>query len=245
MSEIRVSTKNVREVASEVVEDFMQDYLKTSIPATVTSVKNYESKQCVDVQTVITNIYDDGITTEPLNLQSIFVKLPEGNGFQVRLPIAVGDKVTLHYTHRSLNSWLEGTGSSVAEDIEMSFGNKDCYVTHGFGTRKVNQSPSATDMIITGNGITITLKPDGSYSTIASETTLTCPTNNIIGDVIQTGNSVMTGELEVQTSITTPDINAGHIVVETIESEGNTGVTGSISSDSGFTVTNGIVTAIG
>lgn len=257
---LKYSVRTTNELIHDYIEDYVLDYIKTSIPAVVTNVLDYETKQVVDVKTVITSTYDDGTVTKQLNLQKIFVKLQEGNGFKIKLPIKVGDKVTLHYTHRALNSWLSGSGESVSEDIEMSFGNKDCYVLHGFGTVNNHQSPSKTDMIIEGHGITITLKPDGSITTVATKTDLTSPNNfikgdiNITGDIEQTGDTSITGNLEVSTQITTPTINVsgntldsngfsvGDIKYDTIESEGQVGVSGVFPPGSGFTVTNGIIT---
>ena len=258
MSILSSSTNTVSETVSDLIDEWAEETLKISIPAVVTSTSNYASTQCVDVKTMIKSTYDDDITTAQLNMQNIFVKLPEGNGFQIRLPIAVGDFVTLHFTHRCLDSWLEGSGGSVSEDIGASFGNKDCYATHGFGTRNSNQSPSTTDLIITGNGITITLKPDGSYTTVANSTKLTCPTNEIIGDISQTGNYVMEGAQTVSGLVTAGSVTSGDshmnddgmtttkLKFDDLETDGSAGVSGTYTADGhSLTIKNGIVTHIG
>lgn len=171
--------KTLPEIFRESMDLHMSENLYLSIPAEVTSVDNYESQQSVDVKPLIGTVYSDGDVVNPVNLKNIFVKLPDGGGFSVCIPIKVGDLVTLHWTHRSLNSYLAGDGSQSNEGIDANFQRRDCYVLHGFGTRFNNQSPSKTDFIIKGDNSTVNITPLGVVTIDAKEVNVNCETSTV------------------------------------------------------------------
>lgn len=202
-----IGIPSVPQLIQSAITEFTKEDLYIGIPVKVTDVSEYESKQVVSVQPLINDTYKDGITLTAPTLRSIFVKLPSGGGFAIKLPIAVGDLATLHYSHRDISTFLDGTGSPVNNPIERSIDIKDCWVTHGFGTRSNHQNPSVTDLIIKGPNTTITITPDGiltaetsGQSTIKSskhiidapETEIT-GTLKVIGDVTNLANVATTG----------------------------------------------------
>ena len=97
---------SAKELVQQSLADFTREDLFIAIPATVTKVDDYESKQVVDVKPVINDVYEDAEITRAVTLGSVFVKLPSGGGFSIKLPIAVGDLVTLHYAHRDISTTI-------------------------------------------------------------------------------------------------------------------------------------------
>lgn len=168
-----LASMSVPELIQKSLTDFTREDLYIGIPVVVKSTKDYESKQVVDVTPLINDEYkDDQIINAP-TLKSIFVKIPNGGGFSIKLPIAVGDLATLHYTHRNISTFLDGFGAAVDTPIDMVADMKDCYVTHGFGTRNVHQNPSKDNLVIEGDNSVITIKPSGEMSTELPKTTVT------------------------------------------------------------------------
>jgi hypothetical protein len=168
-----LASMSVPEIIQKSLTDFTREDLYIGIPVVIKSTKDYETKQVVDVTPLINDEYrDDAIINAP-TLKSIFVKIPNGGGFSIKLPIAVGDLATLHYTHRNISTFLDGFGAAVDVPIDMVADMKDCYVTHGFGTRNANQKPSKDNLVIEGDNSVITIKPSGEMSTVLPSTTVT------------------------------------------------------------------------
>ncbi|AUR84725.1 hypothetical protein NVP1063O_058 [Vibrio phage 1.063.O._10N.261.45.C7] len=143
--------------------DFNRENLYIGIPAIVTSVDDYETLQCVDVQILINDLYtwkDNTILTSP-KIGKVFVALPSGGGFTQKMPVSVGDKVRLCWAHRDLSNFLDGDGSAVDQIASSVSELEDCWVELGFGTRRVNQKPSKDNYIIEGPNTTITITPEG------------------------------------------------------------------------------------
>lgn len=157
--------QSVPEIVQKTLVDFTREDLYIGLPATVVNVDNYEKQQVVDVKPVVNDVYEDDMLVRAVTLKSIFVKIPHGNGFAFKLPIAVGDLVTLHYCHRDISTFLDGQGDDVDASLNLVADIRDCYITHGFGTRNVNQSPSKDNLEIVGDNTTITITPDGTLTT--------------------------------------------------------------------------------
>lgn len=156
------SIQTAAEIMQKQFTDFTREDLYIGIPATVVGVKDYETQQVVDVKPVINDVYEDEELVQSVVLRSIFVKLQQGGGFSLKLPIAIGDLVTLHYCHRDISTFLDGKGEDQDANISLVADIRDCYVTHGFGTRQVNQKPSQTDFVIEGPKSTLTIDPLGN-----------------------------------------------------------------------------------
>lgn len=200
---IDLASMSVSELIQKSLTDFTREDLYIGIPVVITSTKDYETKQTVDVTPLINDEYRDDVIINAPTLRSIFVKIPNGGGFSIKLPIAVGDLATLHYCHRNITTFLDGTGAAVDTPIDMVADIKDCYVTHGFGTRSTNQNPSKTDLIISGPKTTITIKPDGTVETITTGTALLRASDGYTID----NDVLITGDLVVDKTITAPTVS--------------------------------------
>jgi hypothetical protein len=163
---IDIGTQSTPEIIQKALSDFTREDLYIALPATVVGVDDYETTQCVDVRGVINDVYEDEAIVQSVLIRKVFVKLPAGGGFKIKLPIAVGNLVTLHWAHRNLNTFLDNSGISIDEPINMVADIRDCWVEHGFGTRSNNQSPSKTNFIIEGDNTEITITPEGVVSIV-------------------------------------------------------------------------------
>lgn len=169
---VDIGIQSTRDIVKEELRDFVRESLYIALPAKVLGVQDYESMQCVDVRGVINDTYEDDATVPAVLIKKVFVKLPSGGNFSIKLPIKVGDLVTLHWSHRSLNTFLGNSGDAVDTPIDRVSDVRDCWVQHGFGTRSNNQSPSLTDFIISGPNTEFTIKPDGITSLITASDVL-------------------------------------------------------------------------
>lgn len=199
-----LSISSVMEQIDERLSDFLTDDLLIGIPARVVKDSDYESDQTVDVQPVLdSKLIDDRVLTAPV-IKKVFVKLPSGGDFSILIPIKIGDLVTLHYSHKAISSWLDGEGDQLTQSSRFIAQDRDCWVTHGFGTRKVNQSPSQTDFIIKGPKTTFTFDPTGAVTLDTEADVLVKTTGNSkIESVTHTvaANMIVEGTLTVQQDV--------------------------------------------
>lgn len=201
---VDLGSRTTKELVQDVLSEFTREDLLVGIPARVVNVDLYESQQVVDVKPVINDVYEDEDIVKSPILKCIFVKIPNGGGFSIKLPVSVGDLVTLHYAHRDISDWLDTDGTDINNPIGFTPELRDCWITHGFGTRFSHQSPSQTDFIISGANTTITITPSGEMSVVttgsatldAADYTIDCPVTMTETLVVQ-GNSLTVGGQEV------------------------------------------------
>ena len=235
---MRIETTS--DVMRKVIDNHFDQNVLLSIPAVVTNNKNYETQQCIDVKALIGTIYPDGDIVNPVNIKNVFVKLPSGGGFDICLPISVGDKVTLHWTHKSLNAFLSGQGEQSNEALEGNFQRKDCYAVHGFGTRFVNQSPSKTNMIVRGDNSETVTTPEGDITTAARDVTATCRnsiieceetvTANCKDIVVDCENATVGASVKVVINTPLAEFSTDVLIKGKLDVIGNVDSTGDISS---------------
>lgn len=146
-------------------EELKQNNYKT-IPAVITGVDSYEKLQCVSVEFSIRDIFDRKNSTilESVKLEKVFVRLPKFGGWKFKYPVAKGDEVVLHWSHKDLSRFLDGDGSSVAQSITEVGEIEDCFVELGFGTRKNHNDPSLKNLILMQSATNITITPEGDIS---------------------------------------------------------------------------------
>lgn len=214
---LETGTKAINEIIRNRIEEFLEEDLMIAIPARVVGTRDYSTLQCVDVQPVINPRWIDGRELTAPVIRKVFVKLFSGNGFSLEIPIAEGDLVTLHYAHKDLNAWLQSDGNgSVTQNVELLAEDRDCWVTHGFGTRNNNLAPSSTDFKIK--------RQEGS-----TETTMTFGADGVVtlkstDKIVLDSDVEVTGQLDVVGNVSTDSaISAdGNITSESnISADGN------------------------
>ena len=208
--------KTVPQIMGETLHSYIKDQVFISLPAIVTKTDDYESKQTVDVKPLLGTIYPDGDIVDPVNLKNLFVKLPSGGGFDICIPIKVGDLVTLHWSHKSLDNFLASSGGQANNDLNNFLSRRDCYVMHGFGTRSNNQSPSATNFIIRGDNSETVITPSGDITTDCNSITINCKTATLNAET----------SVDVNTPITTFSTD--------VQINGKLDVVGEVSSEAGM-----------
>jgi hypothetical protein len=187
---------SLKENIDKRARDFNRENLYIGIPAIVTNVDDYEDLQCVDVQILINDLYtwkNNTILTSP-KIGKVFVALPSGGGFTNKMPVSVGNKVRLCWSHRDLSNFLDGDGSAVDQIASSVSELEDCWVELGFGTRRNNQSPSKDNYIIEGPNTKITITPDGVVTVDTSGTSYLKSSHHTIDtDVTITKNLLVQG----------------------------------------------------
>lgn len=179
-------TNSTFDLGASTVPDLIQEKIKLmkekdlhiAIPATITDVSDYETMQCVSVKPVIDDVYLDDDIVRSVNIKKVFVKLQGGGGFRIKLPVAVGNKCTLCYSHKSLDKFLDGNGDNVEQPVGWIPSIRDCWVELGFGTRSNNYNPSQTNLIIEGPSTNITITPSGQVTIVTSGDITTTTTGN-------------------------------------------------------------------
>lgn len=195
-------------VSSPIIYDFHSKSLKDlalnkktyqdvpdfkGIPAEIVGVSEYEELQCVDVKFLIDDLYveRDNMVLESMTLKRKFVALQRSGGFSIKQPVAVGDLVRLHWSHRDLGGFLDGDGSAITLNVNEIGKRDDFWVELGFGTRRNHVSPSVENFIIEGPNTTVTITPTGEVTLVNLSTTFKIDTE---GNVTLTtnGNSSIT-----------------------------------------------------
>lgn len=226
-----ISIPTTDEQIDDKLSNYTRNELFIAIPATVLRVDEYESSQVVDVQPVFDlELIDDRIVTAPV-FKKVFVKIPSGGGFSIKLPIAVGDLVTLQYAHKAISTWLDSDGGQLTQSEFHIAMERDCWVEHGFGTRKNNQSPSQTDLIIEGPNTTITIPPSGNLVIDTNGTSTvkslahTIDANTIVTGTLTVLGDVTVGEVGTPSNLTvleTGIVSSGSVSATTTVAAGTT-----------------------
>lgn len=162
------SLPTVKDTVSKETISVINQNIRVTLPAIVVNVEDYPSSQCIDVQPLIGSTYTDGDYYKSPKIKKVFVKMNNAGTFKETYPIKVDDIVTLHWTHKDLNSYL-----NLSDKKEFSFPDEDdrwelndVYATVGFGTRSDNQSPDPDNYVFkTENGdYSLVITPSGNVT---------------------------------------------------------------------------------
>lgn len=162
------SLPTVKDTVSKEVFSIINQNVRVTLPAIVVNVGDYSTLQCIDVQPLIGATYTDGDTYKSPKIKKVFVKLANAGTFKQTYPIKVGDIMTLHWSHRDMNTYLNSSSKTefVYPDEDDKWGNNDVYATVGFGTRSDNQSPDPDNYVFkTENGdYSLVITPSGDVT---------------------------------------------------------------------------------
>lgn len=236
-----IGASNFNELLDKRIEMARQTDIKIALPAIVTNVDNYATKQCINVTPLINDAYEEeDLVLNAPTIKSVFVRLPGGNGFEIKIPIKVGDLVVLHWTHKNLSKFLEGDGSAVDVDVSVSPEERDCWAEPGFGVRKDNYGPSQTDFQLTGPATSIDITQEGAVTiSTDSDVDITikgAKTEKVTGNVTLTvgGNlsATVSGNATIESSKHTIDAPITQVTGNLIVA-GNISCTGEYSGGTG------------
>jgi hypothetical protein len=144
------------------IQDWVIENVKTSLPAKVLKVSDFEDHQRVTVQPTLDYTYKDGVVLEFPAISGVPVQYPSGGGGVMTFPIAVGDFVTLQFSMLSMKEWLAGVGDNVTPEDSRSYNYADAVAIPGLTTYQTNFSPNPLDVEIKFNGSSFKLNSDGS-----------------------------------------------------------------------------------
>lgn len=182
---------------------------KVSLPAIITSIDDYESNQCLNVKPLIGMTDRNGEEVQPPELKKIFVKVTHGGDFIESFPVKVNGLVTLHWTHRSLNDYISGSGRELSYPIpEDAYDMKDCYITLGFGTKSNNQSPSKDNYKFRteSNTYSLVITPNGDLTEDSNSVALTNKSTTVTTESVEitSPSNKINGPLDITETTTAP-----------------------------------------
>ncbi|AUR87565.1 hypothetical protein NVP1101O_154 [Vibrio phage 1.101.O._10N.261.45.C6] len=227
---------------------FTKDDLYINIPARVINTDDYESIQAIDVQLAY-NIEDEDYEIDyAVTVKKVQVKLEGGGGFYQKFPVKKGDLVTLHYSHKSLNKFLNSDGKTplTVRGFELWAGLRDCWATLGFATRVNNQSPSVENYVLEGDNTLVVITPNGKYTidtkdnidiTSSGDVTINCnkaiinaPKSEFTGDVKVDGTLTVEGVSTFKAGVLAPTYGgyggAGSMTIGTVNASVNVTING-------------------
>lgn len=144
-----MTQKTFRDTVVRILEEYLQDNIRCSMPAKVVSVKDYERYQCIDVKPLVNNLYKDNMSVQYPVIFSVPVVLLGGGNALVSVPIAVGDTVKLEFSRDSLQEFLDSEGKNpVTPSTFRRYALTDAIATPALPTRSKTLNPNPTDLEI-------------------------------------------------------------------------------------------------
>lgn len=213
----------------DIIQRALTEALANTHTATVGRVVKVNEKT-VDIQPVINAVFNGADVKLPVFAEVPLVTLQGGSSY-LHMPVAVGDYALVVFTERSFDRWYAGTDEVRPPELRMHD------YSDGFAIVGINPLDGAItipgvitmigDALMNGNH-----EHNGNLTRVGDET--------VTGDRTHTGNITVTAQISAATSV------LGAASFTTIESGGNSGVTGTFQKDGGgtITVTNGIITGI-
>jgi hypothetical protein len=177
------------------IKEYVYSNINLSVPAIVTNVSEYSTKQLIDVQPLINYFDEDDEAIEFPIIPSVLVCLEEAGGALISLPVKVGDRVKLDFSKQSLDGYLSSAGNApLTPEDKRKFALTDCFARLGCPTISTNLKPNPTDVEIKFANSSWKMKPDGSVSLdVATDYNVTVGGNTSItstGDLTLTAANV-------------------------------------------------------
>lgn len=151
---------SLADIFKEALEARLVD-LHTCMPATVVS---YDAQaQKARVRPDFSRRFRSGTVQQLPIIDDVPVRMPRTGAAYIHLPLKAGDKVTLHFHERSLDTWKE-TGEPVDPGTESrKHALSDAYAEVGGYPFSDPVEGSAEDILIVNDKAKYTLKPNGRF----------------------------------------------------------------------------------
>ena len=140
---------------------YTRDRIYTSMPAIVRNVEQFGGAQSVDVQPLISRVYEDRSSLASPIIYEVPVMFPSAGGGLLSFPIAVGDTVLLLFSMRSMEEWLAGGGDEAIPADTRHHSLTDAIAIPGLYTKSSHLQPHITDVEIQFAESSIRMQPDG------------------------------------------------------------------------------------
>jgi len=154
-------TTDLTSLLTHVTQEAAKSFRK-AIPAQVSAVS---SGNRVDVQPGIKARYNDG-TVRPLPIiGGVPVCQPQGQGYAIRLPVAVGDNGLLIIADRCIDPWLAGNGSPADPADPRVHDLTDAVFIPGILTDDdaVASGDTGGDLVLQNGAATLHVQKAGTY----------------------------------------------------------------------------------
>jgi hypothetical protein len=130
------------------------------LPAKIVKVSG---NQKVDIQPLLqSRLLDGTIVTLPV-IPNVPVEMPNGVGWSIKLPIAVGDMGRAVFCDRSLDAWLAGAGGIVDPQDSRHHELTDACFVPGLVPFSAQTTDSTTDMVLTNGDSAISIQKAGTF----------------------------------------------------------------------------------
>lgn len=134
--------------------------LRVHLPAKITKVIG---NQKVNVQPLLKTRYVDNSVTDLPEIQNVMVQMPVGEDYSIKLPISVGDKGSLIFCDRSLDTWAASDGEPVDPQDTRIHDISDPVFIPGLVPFSKQTNDKTTDMVLTNGGAQIRLQKAGTF----------------------------------------------------------------------------------
>jgi hypothetical protein len=215
-----------RDLIETLIESKLRSDIYTMLPAEVVSVADLNSKQTVNVKTLIGRLYEDGTNLPTQEIHNVPLIFPAAGGALLSFPIKVGDGVCLLFSMRDLDNWEDSNGREVLPTPSTRHHSiTDAIAIAGLFTTSNNLKPNTTDVELKFANSSLKMKPSGVVTLdVASDYIVNVGGNYQIN---ATGTSTMTsgGDFGIESSrLTHNGINTGedHIHNQPNDSAGDT-----------------------
>jgi len=151
----------------QVIPQYLEDRLYTSIPARVVSVDKFQTQQVVNLQISIKRKYPDGLVTDGALLEDVPVVFPSAGGGLLSFPVAIGDTMLVCFSKRSMDEWNVGDGEDVTPRFNRQFDISDPIAVAGLYTSKSNLHPDPDHVVLKFAGSKVTLYKNGDVDVTA------------------------------------------------------------------------------
>ena len=138
--------KNWHSELKKVVRGWCNENIETLSVGVVTDVTSYSKARCVNVQPLIMTKQEDGKVLVPDVIYNCPVILQGTKEGFISFPIKVGDKVLVGHCKRSLEDYLQSTGTAqINPDGYSLFGSNNAVVLGYIGQDSVDLQLSSED----------------------------------------------------------------------------------------------------
>lgn len=194
-----------------MVANQLEDEVFTALPATVIDNKDFSTEQKIIIQPVLNKVVTGGIVLKTPPIFEVPVVMPSAGGGHLTFPIQNGDTVLAVFCKRSLDEFLNSSGSDfVTPSFDRTFSLTDAVAIVGLGTFKNNSSPSATNVELKFKGHLFKLEPDNTLTVTNGSTTLTMLPDGSNSYTNGTANITMSsgGDMQLSTGASTIGMSA-------------------------------------
>ena len=212
------------ELLNVIIDNKLTD-IHISIPAKIVSY-DY-TKQKAKVQPLLNEKYNDGEIKKPPVIHNVPVIHPASGGASITFPVAVGDKVLLSFSEKSLEEWLVNGEQVTPEDPRRNDLTDAVAIIGLRDFRSVSPANNNTDLLVKYEGSELKLKPSGVIDITSSNLNMTVDNINVTGEVNISGNVTISGNLKADNVEATSELKGATASIggKAFASHTHTGVT--------------------